>query len=131
MSAVSDRDSMVGQMHPVLRPGVYVFVPAPPRVGDVVPVMSFVEDEGVTWIVLQELADGRGLEYDVLLRWITLRVESSLEGVGLTAAVSTELAAQGIACNVVAALHHDHLFVPASDAERALASLRGLAARTT
>ncbi|WP_298308369.1 ACT domain-containing protein [uncultured Erythrobacter sp.] len=43
---------------------------------------------------------------------ITLQVYSDLEGVGLTAAVSTALANVGIACNVIAAFHHDHIFVP-------------------
>ena len=43
---------------------------------------------------------------------ITLQVHSDLEAVGLTAAVSTALAEAGIACNVVAGLHHDHVFVP-------------------
>ncbi len=42
---------------------------------------------------------------------ITLQVHSDLQGVGLTAAVATTLATSGIACNVIAGLHHDHLFV--------------------
>jgi hypothetical protein len=48
--------------------------------------------------------------------------------VGLIAAVSHRLAEAGVACNVVSALHHDHLLVPAADAERALAQLRQLQA---
>ena len=43
---------------------------------------------------------------------ITLRVHSDLEAVGLTAAVSNVLAENRIACNVVAGLNHDHIFVP-------------------
>ena len=45
-----------------------------------------------------------------------LQVHSALDGVGLTAAVAGALAAAGIACNVIAAFHHDHLFVPAARA---------------
>lgn len=56
-------------------------------------------------------------------------MHSALDGVGLTAAFSSELAGAGISCNVVAGYHHDHLFVPEADAERALAVLRGLSAR--
>lgn len=51
---------------------------------------------------------------------IPLEVYSSLEGVGLTAAVSGELADQGLPCNMVAALHHDHAFVPPDDAQNAV-----------
>ena len=43
---------------------------------------------------------------------MTLQVHSALEGVGLTAAVATTLAEAGIPCNVIAAYHHDHIFVP-------------------
>jgi hypothetical protein len=59
---------------------------------------------------------------------INLMVHSALDGVGLTAAVAGALAAQGIACNVVAGFHHDHLFVPWERREEALAILQRLAA---
>ncbi len=57
------------------------------------------------------------------MRRIVLDVLSALDGVGLTATVSSALAEAGIPCNVVAAYHHDHLFVPADAAEHALAIL--------
>jgi hypothetical protein len=50
-------------------------------------------------------------------------VHSSLEAVGLTAAVAGALTAAGISANVVAAFHHDHVFVPADRAEAAMAQL--------
>ncbi|MBI1402145.1 MAG: ACT domain-containing protein [Porphyrobacter sp.] len=62
---------------------------------------------------------------------ITLTVHSALEGVGLTAAVSGALAEAGIACNVVAGYHHDHLFVPWERREEAVAVLRHLADRAS
>jgi hypothetical protein len=43
-----------------------------------------------------------------------------LDGVGLTGAVASALSDAAIPCNVVAAFHHDHLFVPADLAEAAL-----------
>jgi hypothetical protein len=49
--------------------------------------------------------------------------------VGLTATVATALAEAGIACNVVAGFHHDHLFVPWERREDALAILSDLSAR--
>jgi hypothetical protein len=63
------------------------------------------------------------------MRRITLRVHSALDGVGLTAAFSSELAAAGISCNVVAGYHHDHIFVPDADADRAMAALHALSDR--
>ncbi len=57
---------------------------------------------------------------------ITLQVNSDLEGVGLTAAVATSLATSGTACNVVAGLRHDHLFVPWDRREDALELLQKL-----
>jgi hypothetical protein len=58
---------------------------------------------------------------------LTLTVHSALDGVGLTAAVASALADEGIPCNMVAAFHHDHVFVPEERAEEALAILRALA----
>lgn len=71
-------------------------------------------------------AQAHGILIDSEMRCITLNVYSSLEGVGLTAAVAQALADHGIACNMVAAYHHDHAFVPASEAGRALGILQAL-----
>jgi hypothetical protein len=60
--------------------------------------------------------------------WITLSVYSDLHAVGLTAAVAAALASEGISCNVVAALRHDHLFVPVDRADDALTVLERLQA---
>ena len=56
---------------------------------------------------------------------ISLGVHSSLEAVGLTAVLSARLAEAGISANMVAALHHDHVFVPWDRRDEALALLRG------
>jgi uncharacterized protein len=61
------------------------------------------------------------------MRQITLQVFSALEGVGLTAAVAGVPADHGFACNMVAACHHDHAFVPGADAGRAVELQLGLA----
>ncbi len=55
-------------------------------------------------------------------------MHSSLEAVGLTAAVSAALTEAKISCNVLAGFHHDHLLVPVADAERALEVLHELSA---
>jgi hypothetical protein len=72
-------------------------------------------------------ADAAGLRYDTVFTWITLRVHSSLEAVGLTAAFSRVLADADIACNVLAGYHHDHLLVPIDRADDAVDLLRRLA----
>jgi hypothetical protein len=85
------------------------------------------EDEGLTLVLSQSEADREGLAYEAPQAWITLRVHSSLAAVGMTAAVSTALTEAGISCNVVAAFHHDHIFVPlqrGEEAWRVLGSLR-------
>ena len=57
---------------------------------------------------------------------ISLEVQSSLDAVGLTAALSNTLAEAGISANIVAALRHDHLFVPWDRREDAMARLKAL-----
>ncbi len=74
-------------------------------------------------------ADRLGLSYDhisheYIAAMITLRVHSSLDAVGLTAAVAGQLATGGISCNVVAGYFHDHLFVPIDEADLAVNLLR-------
>ena len=61
-----------------------------------------------------------GLSPEGPMARITLTIHSALEAVGLTAAVSTALADHGISANMVAGFHHDHIFLPAKDADRAL-----------
>jgi hypothetical protein len=50
-------------------------------------------------------------------------VQSSLDAVGLTAAVSAKLAAIGIPCNVLAGYHHDHVLVPVDRVDDAITVL--------
>ncbi len=59
---------------------------------------------------------------------ITLTVHSSLEAVGLTAAVANKLASKDISANVIAAYYHDHIFVQTSKAEAAVSALKEFSA---
>lgn len=122
-------DQMLSQMSPELGPHTYVFVSVQQTPDQLDPLMTFHEDEGLTLIVTGDQARRHGWPADQPMRCITLRVHSALDGVGLTAAFSAELAGAGISCNVVAGYHHDHLFVPEADAPRALTALRELSAR--
>src|SRR5688572_18078374 len=60
---------------------------------------------------------------------ITLQVHSSLAAVGLTARVAAALAERGIAANMIAGLHHDHVFLPWDRRDEAMAILRRLATK--
>ncbi len=88
------------------------------------PVASFIEDEGLTLVIPKERADREGISYQGVFKRITLNIYSSLEAVGLTAAVSALLAENGISANMIAAYFHDHIFVNAENAQRALALLQ-------
>lgn len=121
-------DRLIQRMQPALNPGAYVFcslklgeIPA-----EVQPIGLFQEAEGITVILPQAEADRFGMHYSFVAAWITLTIHSSLEAVGLTAAVSQALANAGISCNVIAAFYHDHLFVSWKDGDRAMAVLRRL-----
>jgi hypothetical protein len=86
------------------------------------------EAEGCT--VIESIADHTPSEGEPQWAQITLTVDSSLEAVGLTAAVAQALAEVGIPCNVVAAMHHDHLFVPWAQRDAALAALHALSEKS-
>ena len=64
-------------------------------------------------------AEKAQLAYKGKFKQITLTVHSSLDAVGLTAAVATKVASYGISANVVAAYYHDHIFVQTEKADSA------------
>jgi len=85
------------------------------------------EPEGTSLVLPLDVARAHGLEPDYIAAWLTLAVHSSLEAVGLTAAISAALAGEGISCNILAGFHHDHLLVPVNRAEDAIAAIHALA----
>lgn len=92
------------------------------------PVAIFRETEGTTLVLEKEAAEKAGMGGPVQTL-ITLDVHSSLEAVGMIAAVTGALAAAGISVNVFAGFYHDHLFVPASKTSQAISVLNELSAR--
>ncbi|UOQ76231.1 ACT domain-containing protein [Hymenobacter sp. 5516J-16] len=130
MPGETDLTRLLRTMQPELQPGNYVFCTVASLDGLVVAdvVGLFREREGLTVILPQATADRLQLPYSFVAAWLTLMVHSSLEAVGLTAAVARVLAQAGVSCNVVAAYYHDHIFVAATDAHKALNLLRQLAA---
>lgn len=130
MTAEKNLDTLLKTMRPKLNAGDFVFCTTKDLtlidLRDVV--MIFKEEEGFTIIINREIADKLKLSYSFVASWITLTVHSSLEAVGLTAAFSRALADQGISCNVVAAYHHDHIFISKKDADNAMRVLNKLSA---
>ena len=124
MSGQRDLQILLEELTPVLLEGEFVFCTFPSaRYGDHVqlePIAAVVEGEGLTLVVPRRVADGQGQVYEAAFRCITLMVHSSLEAVGLTASVASALAAEGVSANVIAGYFHDHVFVHANDADRAL-----------
>ena len=119
---------LIQSMRPCLNTGDYVFAlkPASFQASSDAIIGHFQEKEGTTLVMKKQHADDLGLSYDFLSAWITLEIHSSLEAVGLTAAVSTALAQNSISCNVIAAYFHDHIFVDKSDGAKAMEVLHEL-----
>jgi len=124
----TDPTALVAGMRPELREGEFFFcvLRSPGEIPPGVALGTFAEDEGISAIVPRADAERAGLLGVGPFRAITLAVHSSLAAIGFTAIVSRALAEAGIPANIVAAFHHDHLFVPADRAGDALRVLRGL-----
>jgi len=122
MPGETDLQKLLRGMKPELNEGEFAFctVDSSQRAVALNPVCVFQEREAVTVILRKQQADEAALSYPVVCAWITLTVHSSLEAVGLTAAVSKALTDANISCNMVAAYYHDHIFVPMQDSKRAM-----------
>jgi hypothetical protein len=127
MSAIIQLDELLKSMQPELLAPEFVFCTVSGTLADYVtlnPVATFIEAEGLTLVLEKTVAQNAQLSFDGAFRQITLTVHSSLEAVGLTAAISAKLTAKGISANVIAAYYHDHIFVPAAKADLALSALQ-------
>ncbi len=127
---MSEGDAQWLNLRPELQPGEYVFCRFAQN-ADVSRSMPealcmFREREGITLILPRNRADALAIPYEFIAAWIALSLETSLEAVGLTAKFSQALSQANISCNVVAAYHHDHIFVPIADATKAMQVLQEL-----
>ena len=131
MAGVRDTKDMIKDMAPVRDPEIWHFCTTDDR--DLAErarphaLAVFGEDEGTSLILPDEVARDLGFAVEMPMSRITLSVHSALDGVGLTAAVASALAEALIPCNVVAAYHHDHVFVPEELAEAAMSILLDVA----
>ena len=126
----SDLLTLIANMSPSLDSQIWAFVSVDEVTNEYVAehvLATFREAEGTTLIVPWEKADEFETSSESMAR-ITLNIHSSLEAVGLTAAVSQALASEAISANIVAGFYHDHIFVPRAAGERAVACLTMLSA---
>jgi hypothetical protein len=121
----TDLVKMLATLDVERRPGVFTYVAVEvPTPGLLAAAHALVNEGNLTTIVLPvEAAERAGRPVEVRLAWLSLAVQSSLDAVGLTAAVSARLAEAGIACNVLAGYHHDHVLVPVDRVDEATALL--------
>ncbi len=129
MAGKTDLSEILDTINPILVPGDYVFCNVPGQYGEYAalePVASFMEKEGLTLVLPLANAKKAGIGYESVFRMITLSVHSSLDAVGLTAAVATRLTEHGISANVFAAFYHDHIFVQSDKADLAVSVLADL-----
>ena len=110
----TDLEAMLAKLAVERRPGVFTYVAVEvPTPGLLAAAHAVITEGELTTIVLPvEAAERSGQPVAVRLAWLTLTVYSSLEAIGLTAAVSARLTERDISCNVLAGYHHDHLLVP-------------------
>ncbi len=106
------------------RAGTFRFVEVvDPDPAELAAAEAVVREEDTTTLVVPATENGPAGVLDVA--WLTLTVSSSLEAVGLLAAVGVALAEAGIPCNVLAGVRHDHLLVPVELADDAVQLLSG------
>ncbi len=130
MSGEKNLKKLLTSLSAQLLPETYVFCTLPngkyADYAELFPKCMFSEAEGFSLIITQKQAEQNNLDYTGIFRCITLTIHSSLEAVGLTAAVSGKLAENDISANVIAAYHHDHIFVKAEQADLAVKKLNEL-----
>jgi hypothetical protein len=130
MPGETDLHKLLSSLDPVLDPREFGYAIVPhgtPLPSGVQPWGMFREDEGLTVIAPAADLAAAGITALTGLARLTMMVQSSLEAVGMTAAMATALTGAGISANVVAAYHHDHIFVPWGRRDEAVAVLQGLA----
>lgn len=126
MTGEMNLEKLLASMSPEIMQGDYIFCSVQGEYSEfdhLNPLASYRETEGLTLLISKEAAVTNNIPFDTVFKGITLTVHSSLDAVGLTAAVAAKLTEHNISANVIAAYYHDHIFVQADKAELALIAL--------
>lgn len=129
VTGISDLNELLRRMQPRLSRKDFVFCTVSEAEFNGMklnPLSTFKEEEGVTAIIERKTADANSLAYHGVWKMITLTVHSDLSAIGFLARITNRLAREGISSNVVSAYYHDHLFVPAGKADKAMDALKKL-----
>jgi uncharacterized protein len=126
MAAVTDLAELLRDMTPVLHPEPYGYVVSEHTqlLGTAFAVIR--EDEGVTVVATSRVLEDANLGPAQEWARITLQIHSSLDAVGLTAVFAKALGDHDISANVIAGVHHDHIFVQWGRRHDALQALQNL-----
>ncbi len=129
--AEKDLRKLLSAIEPCLHTNTFVFCKMSEeqfRQLAITPQCLFREEEALTVVIEQAVADRLQLPYSNCWALITCKVNSDLTAVGFLAAMSSVLAEANIPVNAVSAYFHDHLFVPKDLAKQAVTLLQLLAA---
>lgn len=135
MAGIEDLKILLSSMKPELDSREFVFCTfdnplSMEAITNLTPIGTFREKEGLTLIITTDDALSNGIRFDTVYKLISLTVHSSLNAVGLTAAIATKLASKDISANVVAAYYHDHIFIQKEKAGQAMEAIMELQAES-
>ena len=100
--SIRDLDELLAGLTVSQRPGGWCMVSGVALSDDVEVAAMVTEAEGATMVISAADAMRMDLEPEFIAAWLTLNVDAALDAVGLTAAISSALAADGIPCNMLA-----------------------------
>ncbi|KAJ6127091.1 hypothetical protein N7523_002703 [Penicillium sp. IBT 18751x] len=129
----TDLSVLLATMEPTLDPATYVFINTIEPItslplATLQPQLIAQEAEGTTIVTTEALALSHGYREAVFpCKKISLTVHSSLEAIGLIAAITNRLKDHQISTNVVSGFFHDHIYVPVGRADDAMRVLVDLA----
>jgi hypothetical protein len=134
--AISNLDQLLKDMEPSSREGRYFMVSvAESQVMVIANYLNYIVDvfrekEGISIVFSEEIIENMKQISETEpvgpFAMITLNVYSDLMAVGFLAKITEVLAAEKISVNAFSAYHHDHLFVPYEEKNKALAILKKL-----